>query len=326
VHVGLAGQSSDISSWVPSGSLVDSSLQSDERTAIVRYAYNRPVVQSLWPRSAPTSGQRVVLPTANETAENPYAMWDVFEGLMELEETKLESGEGQSSRDAVIATLAGMDFGLAGSAWIEFYVPPEVRRRELQDFTRANGPSPSFSLSTSSLLVGPDDMVSQNHTHLRFPIPRGSYMAEDMVIIVWVGGQASANSEADVNPRVSFVFDPPRLYGVKNFERDPEDCEDVDRCFNTYDAETRTYTRHCRKAPAECYDTIGQFYLELVGESFGSFGSVNVIVGEWACPLAADNEIPGRVGSHSHFRLVCRAPAGYGDNLPVTVVVNGRSS
>jgi len=283
----------------------------------VNISYAPPRVTALWPASGPTSG---------------------------LDE------RGQR----IIMTLTGVNLGRNGSAVVVLQQPAAVSL----SLATARG-LPTDAASTGGVLLLPDfvvpagDIVSHNHSAIRFAMPAGA--GEGLTVRAVVRGQyslgpadpdpatglvptsaaaaaAAANaSAAAVNgsaaalsqqqPQAAagvggllFSYSPPAVRSFRRADREAYEC-----LPRRDTLELRDGTVINRTLPAGCYRTRGGYPLVISGLSFGPpivRSSVRVTIGGRPCSLE----------THTHDILVVLAPQGLGDANPLVVTVGSRRS
>lgn len=165
-----------------------------------------------------------------------------------------------------------------------------------------------------TFLVNASSIISQSDFAISFYMPVG--FGTGLRVVVSVGGQSSSPTASGVD---RFDFDPPSVLSFVRYSVNPAVCAPpVAPTCSTVTPFGGNATTQCEFVYPGCYPTAGGFPLQLLGSSFG-IGAARVLVGEYECPLLASV-------APDHNLIVCTAPQGMGDSVPITVIVGGRAS
>lgn len=293
------------------------------------FSYLPPVVDSIAPTSGPTSGR-------TRGAYTDRYMIEMLPGsriVMVLRGSNL--GDGSSGE---------VTFAPADDATAAMFdpIPPIPASAVLPLYTlnwllgRANG-----SLAAVAGMSLSDDAAAQltgqalaaaggnatlatlprawNDTLIAFFMPEG--FGENLRVNVTAGQPCGGSSAI-------FSYDPPVVTRVVNadFQRKENQCQPELRDSKVgYEARIRGASPRKKMFYPGCYPTAGGFTLMLQGEGFGPqrIGSraSTITVGGKICRV--DPTLPF---APDHNHLYCVVASGFGQDLPVTVTVGGRSS
>jgi hypothetical protein len=345
-----------ISTAIPPGDGLNHAVSfyaGDQLSAALIIHYAGPTVNGISPSHGPTAGGTVVTITGSNFGISmptvtigglPCAVVTPYVPLANHTQIRCVVAAGQGASLKVVVTINGQQ---SSSTVLYSYDPPQVTsitpdhgptsglargpltadgvhrsngNKIMQMLTGINfgtsgyisyAPQDSSDYLTSNATVPAANIISWNDTSIVYYMPEG--YGYSLFVSVFVGQPSTRG--------VTFSYDPPAVLAVTRYDLAVDQCRVFHQCFHF-----GNITR-CRDVPAGCYDTIGGYLLELVGESFGDqsalFAFTNVHVGTGACTFSTDMAVRSVM---SHTRLVCIVPSGLGENLPVTVSLGGRTS
>lgn len=172
---------------------------------------------------------------------------------------------------------------------------------------RAVSPSTVFS-------VPPADILSWNDTTIVFYVPPG--YGANLYVVPIVGGQTPADYSPSPDPPALFSYNPPSVLAIGRADRQLIQCAPISSCYS--DTSNGGNATLCTLVPAQCFDTAGNYPVQVIGQSFGG-QNANVTIGGRLCPLSSSS-------TQADDLLVCSMPQGYGDANDVVVSVGGRRS
>lgn len=339
--------------WVLSIQVGDQSSQSGVQQTVIRY--EAPVVSGVTPQRGPTSGGTIIRVFGSNLGVSPDPevtvggstcpldpTWSPSEFTADIEHIRCVLPEGVGASRSVDVRVGGQLSTVPGSYSYAAPVvmgvfpnhgPTSGRTADgepiVVTLVGANfGTSPTVALvggiDNNGLPVGdisvpPANIVSFNHTVIRFQLPEGTGAAFKIRV---VAGEQSSLAAPTPLEQIRFDYDPPSIAGVRRADRTPAQCEPQIRCYNYQPYAGASIVQECRSEPADCFPTAGGYMIEVFGLSFGPSGA-RVRIGGALCD---DSNIDDTF-TNGHSAIFCRAPRGLGDNIPVTVeTADGRIS